>query len=151
MKITQGKLDEILARPGYKVRVAAGAGAGEESSPTLQAVVAKASAASKDPRARMNKTEARYLDERIMPMVAAGEVVRWRFDEVRFCLGPQCWYKPDFYLVFADGHIEIHETKGGWIEEDGRIKFKATAAKFPEYTWDLWQWKGGKWSRLMRV
>lgn len=76
-----------------------------------------------DVRDLMNGTERDYAN-RLDLMVLAGEVREWRYEPCSFRLGHACHYNPDFLVVFADGHIELHEVKGGKVEEDALAKMK---------------------------
>lgn len=96
----------------------------------------------------MNKTETRYLQEKILPRVKAGEIVSYHFDKVKRNLsveGETCWYKPDWEIMLSCGQIEYHEIKGGYIREDAAIKFKAAMSQYPMFNWLMWQYKGGEW------
>lgn len=78
----------------------------------------------------MNKTEAEYagmLEERRR----RGEVAMWKYEAVTLKLADNTRYTPDFLVVLADGTLEFHETKGGFIREDGWLKLKVAAALFP--------------------
>jgi hypothetical protein len=91
----------------------------------------------------MNKTEARYVDEKLWPNIQAEEIKRYRFEKVKRSLsieGAACWYTPDFEVINKDNGIEYHEIKGAYITEDALIKFKTAMATYPEYDWLLWQW-----------
>lgn len=78
----------------------------------------------------MNKTEAEYagmLEERRL----RGEVAWWRYEAITLKLADNTRYTPDFLVMLPDGVLEIHETKGGFIREDGWLKLKVAAALFP--------------------
>jgi len=68
---------------------------------------------------RMNKLEARYSGHLELER-RAGRIVFWRFESLKFRLADRTWYTPDFYVMRADGGIEIHEAKGFW-EDDSRL------------------------------
>lgn len=92
----------------------------------------------------MNKTEQRYYDEIIWPAIATKEIIRAGFEDEKFKIGDRCWYVPDFPIVWAPdtGKPKTYvEVKGGYIREKSLVKFKAAATKFPEYNWQLWQYK----------
>jgi len=91
---------------------------------------------------QMNKTETRYLQQVLEPAVQQGKYTSARFEALKFRLADRTFYTPDFVVINAEtGHIEIHETKGGYITEDGRMKWKIAAEQFPEYRWLLVQQK----------
>jgi hypothetical protein len=92
----------------------------------------------------------------------AGEVLRWRYQPVSLRLGYRLWYRPDFGLLLADGTFELHEVKGGKVEqgpkgercvpymrEDAAVKVRAAASLYPWWSFVLaWRWpkaRGGAW------
>lgn len=96
----------------------------------------------------MNKTEAEYagmLEARRL----RGEVAWWRYEAITLKLADNTRYTPDFLVLLPDGALEIHETKGGYIREDGWLKLKVAAALFP-FRFFLCQKAakkdGGEWS-----
>lgn len=79
----------------------------------------------------MNQLEKAYsalLEEKRI----AGEVLWWGFECIKFRLGHNCFYNPDFLVQTAEGFMEIHETKG-YMEEDARVKLFTCATQFPMY------------------
>ncbi|MEO0966019.1 MAG: DUF1064 domain-containing protein [Planctomycetota bacterium] len=110
----------------------------------IQGVPAKAGAANS--ARRMNKTEERFRRERVEPRVLAGELAAVMFEAVKFRLADRTWYTPDFVLIRTDGLIEVVEVKGGWWQEDARVKWKVFAEQHPWFAhrveqWDKEQWK----------
>lgn len=86
----------------------------------------------------MNRTETRFRDEVVLPLVASGTVVGWWFEEWTFKLGPDLRYTPDFVLLFSDGSLEVREVKardrrtGKYrAEDDAKVKMKAFAETMP--------------------
>lgn len=95
-------------------------------------------------KGKMNKTEERYagmLDLRKM----AGEVVEYRFEVIKLRIGDNCFYEPDFLVQLASGELEVHEVKGGYITEDGLVKFRAAQTIYPFLKFRMMQWKDGEW------
>lgn len=90
----------------------------------------------------MNKLEKSY-QEHLHQRMLAGEIVRYRYEALKFKLAPNTFYTPDFMVTFED-RVEIHETKGFW-EEDARIKIKMAAELFPEFVFVGVQWKQKQW------
>jgi hypothetical protein len=93
--------------------------------PTPQAIVVP-------PNARelfANKTEAAYADH-LERRRLAEEIYAWRYESVTFKLGHDCRYTPDFWVVMANGRVEIHEVKGH-MEDDALVKLKVFAAQHP--------------------
>ena len=79
---------------------------------------------------KMNKSEAAYADH-LEKRRHLGEIVRWRFEPMKFRLADKTFYTPDF-LVTMPGHLECHEFKG-FMEEDANVKIKVVAEMFPEF------------------
>ena len=77
----------------------------------------------------MNGLERRYA-QHLQLRQAAGEILWWKFDGIKLRLAPTTFYSPDFFLMKADGELEVHETKGHW-EDDARVKIKVAAEMFP--------------------
>lgn len=78
----------------------------------------------------MNKTETRYFEDVLKPMLADGRALDVKFEAVNLRLASRTFYRPDFWIVTPTG-IEIHEVKGHW-EDDARVKIKVAAR---EYWW----------------
>lgn len=98
--------------------------------------------------AGMNKTETRYLLEKLLPAVHAGDVLTYEFEAVKRRVsvnGERCWYTPDFEVMLKCGEIQYHEVKGGYVTEDGALKFQAAMRAYPMFQWLMWQYKGGEW------
>ena len=77
----------------------------------------------------MNKTEAAYaatLDQRR----TAGEVAWFKFEGIKLRLADNTFYTPDFFVMLADGALEVHEVKGYW-QDDARAKIKIAADMYP--------------------
>ena len=81
---------------------------------------------------RMNKTEAAYA-KRLEVERFAGRVALWRFEELKLRIADRTWYTPDFVVLDKEGHLELHEVKGGHWEDDARVKVKAVAEAYPEF------------------
>lgn len=77
----------------------------------------------------MNGTEQRYA-QRLEARRLAGEVAAYWFEAVKFRLADKTWYAPDFLVMLADGRLELHETKGGWVEDDAIVKTKVQSEVF---------------------
>ena len=93
---------------------------------------------------RMNATEYRY--SRILEkMKLASRIISWQFEPLTFRLGHRCNYTPDF-LVVTPQEIQIHEVKGGYIREDGLIKWKLAAERHPEFRFYLCRYRKGEGS-----
>ena len=88
---------------------------------------------------RMNGLEAKYAGH-LEAQRRAGRIVFWKFGELKLRLADGTWYTTDFYIMYPDAHIEIHETKG-FMRDDANVKIKAAAEKYPEFKFVLVQWK----------
>jgi hypothetical protein len=94
----------------------------------------------------MNKTE-RLYGERLDRMKTAGTVKWWAFNKVRLRIADgekAAWYKPDFFVEFADGHFEMHETKG-FERARGMLALKVAAGQFPMFRFVLVKRVKGEW------
>lgn len=79
---------------------------------------------------QMNKLESNYaivLEAR----KRTGEILDWGYEEWTFKLAHDTRYTPDFWVLNAEGEIELHETKGGLFRDDAKVKLKVAASKFP--------------------
>jgi len=74
-----------------------------------------------------------------------GEIDRWCYEGITLKLGADCRYTPDFFAVFRDGRLELHEVKGGYIRPDGLVKLRAAATRFPEFRFVLCQLVKTRW------
>lgn len=101
------------------------------------------------PYARMNKTEARFARDHLEPRLSRGESRLWLFETVKLRLADRTWLTPDFWELLQDGSVHVHEVKGGYIREDARIKFRVAAEQFAWARWTMWQWKDGRWSKVL--
>jgi len=77
----------------------------------------------------MNKTEQRYANV-LELRKAAGEVLWFKFEALKFRLADNTFYTPDFAVMLAGGQLEAHEVKGFW-QDDARVKIKIAADMFP--------------------
>jgi hypothetical protein len=72
---------------------------------------------------------AKHLDK----LKLAGDVKWWAFNAVRLriAMGEKAaWFKCDFFIEFADGHFEFHETKGH-EKTAGILRLKIAAGIYP--------------------
>jgi hypothetical protein len=92
----------------------------------------------------MNKTEAEYA-QMLELRKRAGEVSWWAFEPFKIRLADRTFYDVDFGVMLADGRLEVHEVKGGFITDDGRVKLKVAAEHFPAQFF-LCQKSRGAWT-----
>jgi hypothetical protein len=102
--------------------------------PAWAAELAKADSGTK-PRRRpggvpeMNGLERAY-NQRLLTLVAAGEVLWFAFNDVRLRVGIGAYFKADFVVQYADGRIECHETKG-YERVAAMVRIKGAALRYP--------------------
>lgn len=93
---------------------------------------------------RMNKTEQRYADDVLTPLLRAGEIIDWKFEALKLRLADRTFYDTDFFVQLPCGLIEIHEVKG-FMEDDAAVKIKVAADQFP-FTFKLARLNKGLWT-----
>ena len=91
----------------------------------------------------MNKTETKYSCQ-LENLRHCGHVLAWKFEALTFRLAYRCHYTPDF-LVVTPVEIQIHEVKGGYVREDGLVKWKMAAELHPEFRFYLCRYMEGVW------
>jgi hypothetical protein len=100
----------------------------------------------------MNKGESAYANH-LELLKRAGEIVYYRYAPINLKLAPDCFYRPDFLVHWANGELEIVDVKGRkgefcHIEEDSWIKIKIVAHMFPFRMVVVWPLKGNAgWGR----
>jgi hypothetical protein len=77
----------------------------------------------------MNKTESAY-DSLLKERLNAGDIQWYRFEGVKLRLADNTFYTADFFVMNAEGLLEVHEVKGFWTD-DARVKTKVAAAMYP--------------------
>lgn len=81
----------------------------------------------------MNKLEAAYERDVLLPRKLAGEIAWYRYEAAKFRLTDTdklTTLTPDFLVMLANGDLEVHETKG-FMEEDAAVKLKVFADQYP--------------------
>lgn len=84
----------------------------------------------RQPKNGPNKTEAEYgqiLEHRKL----AGEVLWYAFEAIKLRLAKKTFLTVDYFVMTSDFQLEAHEIKGGFWEDDARVKIKVAAEKFP--------------------
>lgn len=97
----------------------------------------------------MNKTEHRFSIQLEM-MKQDESILDWQYEAIKFRLGPNTFYTPDFLVIYSD-RFEIIEIKGGYIRDDAAVKFKVAAERFPWFKWKMYQMKDHGWKLLMEI
>lgn len=77
----------------------------------------------------MNKTEAAYYAH-LAERQALGGVAWFKFEGLKYRLGDNTFFTPDFAVMLSNGQLEAHEVKGHWVE-DARVKIKVAASMYP--------------------
>jgi hypothetical protein len=95
------------------------------------------------PAGEMNKTEKAY-DLVLKQRQLAGDIQWYRFEGVKLRLAKNTFYTADFFVMAADGVLEVHEVKGFWTD-DARVKTKVAAADYPFRFLGVTKGKGGGW------
>jgi len=102
-----------------------------------------------------NKTEAAY-GQYLTWLQRAGEVLYWDFEVIKVKIGHDCWFHPDFLVMYKDFHLELHDTKGRGksgprAQDDAIVKArsigKQAAQPFPIPIYFVWQEQTGEWSK----
>ena len=93
---------------------------------------------------KMNKTEARFETDVLRLSQLAGELVWYRYEPLKFRLGANLHYTPDFVGVDNTGQVIVWEVKGFW-RDDARVKIKAAATAFPWIRFRAVQLKKKAW------
>lgn len=103
----------------------------------------------------MNKTEADYAALLELRKRAGGDIDWYAFEAITLKLADALRLTPDFFVMRADGVLELHEVKGrkkvdgrdvAWITEDARIKLKVAVEKFPFRFLVAFPERGGGWN-----
>lgn len=99
----------------------------------------------------MNKTEESY-SQRLEALRWVGDVLYWGFEAVKVRIGRNCWLTPDFLVMYPDGHLELHDTKGRkgktyYAEDDAIVKARAAGANFPIPMYFVFRRHDGEWEK----
>jgi hypothetical protein len=101
----------------------------------------------------MTKLEAAY-GEQLEADKLAGRIAKYQFESVRLKLADLTYYNPDWYVLCADGTVELVEVKGSWNapnQDKSRVKLKVAAEQYPEFRFvaitRLPKKAGGGWER----
>lgn len=100
---------------------------------------------------KKNKTEVRFERDFLVPAKVGGQLLDYKFERIKLILGDGTTYTPDFFGRWKNGVLQFWEIKGGYIYEDARVKFNVAAEQFPEFAFQLMQWKAGEWRKLKSV
>lgn len=110
------------------------------------------------PMAGANKTElayGQYLD--LQKKVS--DLEEWWFHSIKLSVGipgARCWWTPDFFLLYKDGHREIHDTKGTkrvagsekpYFKQHSRVKACAVVREYGWSVYFVYRLRNGEWER----
>lgn len=93
---------------------------------------------------KMNQTEAKYAGM-LEARKQAGEISYYCFDGINLRIGENCHYWPDFLVMLADGSLECHEVKGGYMTDDSLVKIKVAAEKYP-FQFRMFKYEKKQWT-----
>lgn len=146
MAFSKEFLEDYHRRTGLGANALEAVGSAIELSPIDKPGKGKANSAGSTPKGEMNKTEGLFYLERLLPLQAAGEIGKIRYEKEKFRIGiPASFYEPDFTAPIINPNRTaqrlIIEIKGGFIRDKSLTKFKAAAMEFREYNFQLWQYK----------
>ena len=100
------------------------------------------------PKGQMNATEKDYA-EYLEMQKRNGDILDYRFEQVRFNLASNTNYAPDFLVINKNMGVEFHEVKGRW-EDDARVKIKVAQRLNPWFVFVAVRKKtkkdGGGWA-----
>lgn len=153
MGLSERDLEEILKNPNIKIKETKFLNVPNTGVIKYNAAIAEAIDHKKTDK--MNKLETRYA-QYLDLQVYRKEIVSWMFEPFNLRLAsPKCFYRIDFLIINKLNQIELHETKGDWVSDDGLVKFKVAAETFPffifkwvtyknsEFIWR--ELRNGKW------
>lgn len=111
---------------------------GKQNESKVRQVSCHAAKPTNKPRGRhqpgvQNKLESQYALH-LNELLAAGEIIWWKFESIKLKLGPACFYTPDFLVMLPDGTLELHETKG-FMQDDARVKLSTCKEMYPFPIW----------------
>jgi hypothetical protein len=102
----------------------------------------------RQPKNGPNKTEQEYAD-RLEQMRMCGLVLWYGYEKIKLKLANRTFFTVDFFVMNKDRELEAHEVKGGFWEDDARVKIKVSAEQFPIFRFiaaqKLPNSKGGGW------
>lgn len=94
-----------------------------------------------------NKTEQRFLDI-LNAKQRRGELLSVRYEGMTLRWGGGMKYTADMVAQKPDGSWLLFEVKGAHIRSRDIVRFKGCRAEWPEFEFQMWQWKSGEWTRI---
>jgi len=144
LHISQAEGDALLKKfPGARVS--------RSVAECLAAIEKPAAKQPPTPRGPRKKSRGEILYAKFLETaLAAGTVQYWEAEPWLVVLAERTTYRPDFFVVLADGTPVLVEIKGHFAWDDAKVKFKVARKMFPEYRWLCLEWKGGVWRVLFK-
>jgi hypothetical protein len=97
-------------------------------------------------RKGLNKTEARFLNEQLKPMLACGFIDEiGEHESIRLKLANGLTYKPDF-PTWAGDKLTFYEVKGERMWEDALKSLKVAAHQYRRFRFYLYKYVKGEWT-----
>ena len=99
-------------------------------------------------RGEENSLEAYHRQSYIQPRLDSGVYEEYiGYECLSFAIfedatGKRVMYTPDHALKLANGEVELQEVKGGIWRGDSRLRFKAAAARYPQFHWRSFLYSG---------
>lgn len=81
---------------------------------------------------KQNNTEKAY-GQLLELRKRAGEILWYAFEAVKLRLADNTFYTADYFVLLANGELEVHEVKGSpaIFADDAKVKVKVAASAFP--------------------
>lgn len=101
------------------------------------------------PKKGMNKAEARYAAH----LSWCTGVVSWKYEGMKFRIGDNCWYTPDFMVELEGGRVRMVDVKAAWkgaegphMEDDSTVKIRSMAEHYGHWFEVVVVWlQDGEW------
>lgn len=96
---------------------------------------------------QMNKTEARFEQEHLKPLIYSAELFAYDYEAVTLRLANGCRYTPDFWAISNKGVTIYYEIKArGNVQDDSVVKLKVAASKYVNCEFYLCAWDRHGWT-----
>ena len=117
---------ERLSVQHYREMIGQGSSSGKSSA------LAGLQALGRLKKGERNKTEAAY-EAHLETLLRAGDVAWFRFNAIKLDLAEGLSLRPDFFVMQADGRLEVHDTKGSLaiFTDDAKAKMKMARSIYP--------------------
>lgn len=95
-------------------------------------------------RPKLNRTELKYRDM-LAEKKHAGQIIDFKVQQLTLKIADDCRFTPDFSVINSDQTITLIDVKG-FEREDAVIKMKCAAQMFPEFRFEMVEWRKGEWN-----